>query len=196
MSEERYLAVSVETWGEGPNAIDDEWIETLMLALGELGAAGPAVGVGGLSGGVGATFGVYLSAGVPDVEVWPIVAERAIRIFDDACTKAEIPHGGVANLEIMTEEYFDRDIDQEAETYLGVTEVARELRVSRQRVSELRASDAFPAPIAELAAGPVWRGSTLKRFLADWERKPGRPRKDRNGSGDALSQPRPNIGER
>ena len=196
MSEERYLAVSVETWGEGPSAIDDERIEALMWSLGELGGAGPAVSAGGLSGGVGATFGVFVSSVDADVELWPSAAARAVQIFEDACTKAGVAHGGIANLEVMTEEYFDRELDQEPETYLGVTEVARELHVSRQRVAELRRTDAFPAPIAELAAGPVWRGSTLKRFIAEWERRPGRPRKDRNGSGGPLSQPRPNIGER
>jgi hypothetical protein len=193
---ERYLSVSIESWGDGPHVIDDDRIETLMWALGELGAAGPAVGVGGLAGGVSATFGLSVAAGEPDLGVWPVVAERSVRIFDDACTKAGITHGGVANLEIMTEEYFDRDLNREPETYLGVTEVARELHVSRQRVSELRTSEAFPAPIAELAAGPVWRGSTLKRFMAGWERRPGRPRKDRNGSGGSLSQPRRNFEER
>jgi hypothetical protein len=82
----------------------------------------------------------------------------------------------------MTEEYLNREIDQEPDTYLGVTELARELRVSRQRVSELRRSEAFPAPIAELAAGPVWKGSSLKRFIEGWERRPGRPRKERRAA--------------
>ena len=70
-------------------------------------------------------------------------------------TLADVSHGGIADLEIMTEEYSDRELDREPETYLGVTEVARELHVSRQRVSELRRSDAFPAPIAELLLGHV-----------------------------------------
>jgi hypothetical protein len=180
VSEERYFGVSIETWGEGPHAIDDERLGALGWALDELGAAGPAVGAGGLAGGPGATFGVYV---VDDranpTDAWTIAAERAITVFGDACSKAGISHGGIAHVEILTEEYFDREVDQDPETFLGVSEVARELGVSRQRVSELRRSEAFPAPIADLAAGPVWKGSSLRRFIEGWERRPGRPRKHR-----------------
>ena len=174
MNEEQYFGVSIETWGEGPRAIDDERLGALAWALGELGAAGPAVGAGGLAGGPGATFGVYvLDDGSNPAVAWASVAERAITVFGDACTKAGLSHGGIAHVEILTEEYFDRDVEQEPETYLGVTEVARELGVSRQRVSELRRAETFPAPIADLAAGPVWKGSSLRRFIEGWERRPG-----------------------
>jgi hypothetical protein len=33
------------------------------------------------------------------------------------------------------------------------------------------------AVLGGLAAGPVWKTSSLKRFLDSWERKPGRPRR-------------------
>src|SRR5919106_865920 len=128
MNEDGYFAVSIETWGEGPHAIDNE---------------------------------------------------RAITLWEHACEKAGVSHGGIAHVEILTEEYLDRENDQEPETYLGVSEVADELGVSRQRVSELRKAEGFPAPIADLAAGPVWKGSSLRRFIEGWERRPGRPRKDR-----------------
>lgn len=178
MNDERYFGVSIETWGEGLRAVDDESLGQLGWALQELGAAGPATGAGGLAGGPGATFGVYASSEDAEApEVWLSVADRATRIFDDACTKAGLSHRGIARVEVVTEEYLDRDLSQETETYLGVSELARELQVSRQRVSELRMSEAFPAPIAELAAGPVWKGSSLKRFIAGWDRRPGRPRK-------------------
>ena len=180
MSEDRYFGVFIETWGEGPDAIDDERVGALMSALGELGAAGAVVGVGGLAGGPGATFGVYaVDEPANPAFVWTTVAERAITLFEDACTKAGISHGGIAHVEILSDEYFDREVDQKPETYLGVSEVAHELGVSRQRVSELRRSEGFPAPIANLAAGPVWKGSSLRRFIDGWERRPGRPRKDR-----------------
>jgi hypothetical protein len=35
----------------------------------------------------------------------------------------------------------------------------------------------FPAPVGELASGPVWLEGDLSRFMDTWERKPGRPRK-------------------
>ncbi|HJQ72834.1 MAG TPA: hypothetical protein VJ887_05430 [Actinomycetota bacterium] len=180
MNEGRYFGVSIETWGEGPHAIDDERLGALAWALDELSAASPAVGAGGLAGGPGATFGVYVADEPADPAfVWTTVVERAITVFEDACSKAGVSHGGIAHVEILTEEYFDREIGQDPETYLGVSEVARELGVSRQRVFELRRSDAFPAPIADLAAGPVWKGSSLQRFIEGWERRPGRPRTHR-----------------
>ena len=67
--------------------------------------------------------------------------------------------------------------EQPPERFLGLAEVAVMFGVSKQRVSELRATPRFPTPVAELASGPVWRSSTLGRFLESWERKPGRPRK-------------------
>jgi hypothetical protein len=183
VNEERYFGVSIATWGEGPRVIEDERLGALSWALGELGAASPAAGAGGLAGGPGATFGVYaLENDANPTAVWLTVVERAISLFEDACVKAGVSHGGIADVEVMTEEYLNREIDQEPDTYLGVTELARELRVSRQRVSELRRSEAFPAPIAELAAGPVWKGSSLKRFIEGWERRPGRPRKERRAA--------------
>jgi hypothetical protein len=189
VNEERYFGVSIETWGEGPRAIDDERLGELGWTLRELGAAGPATGAGGLSGGPGATFGVYVvDDDAHPADVWISVTGRAIGLFEDACVKAGVSHGGIAHVEIMTDEYLDREIAQEPETYLGVTELARELQVSRQRVSELRTSEAFPAPIVELAAGPVWKSSSLRRFIEGWDRRPGRPRKDR-GAGRVPSEP-------
>jgi len=90
---------------------------------------------------------------------------------------AHLTHRGIARVDLLTDAYLEREIDREPEGFLGVTEVARELGVSRQRVSELRVKPGFPAPVAELSAGPVWKASSLRRFLASWERKPGRPRR-------------------
>lgn len=60
---------------------------------------------------------------------------------------------------------------------LGVAELAEALGVSRQRVAELAATEDFPRPVARLRAGPVWQRAALGRFLAVWERRPGRPRR-------------------
>lgn len=53
---------------------------------------------------------------------------------------------------------------------VGVAEVAALLGVSRQRVSQLAASESFPAPEAQLAAGPVW----LRAAVEQWARSTGR----------------------
>jgi len=42
---------------------------------------------------------------------------------------------------------------------------------------QLRQRDDFPDPVAELAAGPVWRVFNLLTFIQEWPRKPGRPKK-------------------
>jgi hypothetical protein len=58
---------------------------------------------------------------------------------------------------------------------VGVAEAAKLLGVSRQRISELAGQTAFPAPLAKLAAGPVWTTAAVKRFTDTWKRRPGRP---------------------
>lgn len=60
---------------------------------------------------------------------------------------------------------------------LGLSEVAALLGVSKQRIAELRTTGRLPMPIADLRAGPVWPKPAIERWLAAWERKPGRPRK-------------------
>lgn len=62
---------------------------------------------------------------------------------------------------------------------MGATEVAEYLEVSRQRVLELRQKkEGFPRPVAELRSGPVWDRAAIDEFVAHWERKSGRPRKN------------------
>ena len=129
---ERYVSVSIETWGEGSDPVDDDAIGELGSILQDMGAVGAVTSVGGIAGGPGATFGQNL----------------------------------------------DEDVDADAfRDVAGLQEVAEFLGVSKQRVAEPRVRPDFPAPVAELAAGPVWAVSSLNRFLAEWPRRPGRPRK-------------------
>jgi predicted DNA-binding transcriptional regulator AlpA len=66
---------------------------------------------------------------------------------------------------------------------LGVRELASELGVSPQRVSELwKKNRSFPNPWAQLASGPVWRRSEIDDFIASWPRKGGRPRSGMDGA--------------
>jgi predicted DNA-binding transcriptional regulator AlpA len=63
---------------------------------------------------------------------------------------------------------------------MGVTEVAEFLCVPRSRVYELdRRNPRFPQPVARLACGPIWRAEDVEAFENGWERKPGRPRKQK-----------------
>lgn len=77
--------------------------------------------------------------------------------------------------------------DYEAETFrpatphgglAGVAEAADLLGVSRQRLADIRKNPAFPQPVADLKAGPVWDRAEIERFERGWDRKAGRPAKN------------------
>lgn len=53
---------------------------------------------------------------------------------------------------------------------VGVAEVADMLGVTRTRVSQLASVPGFPAPVARLAAGPVWD----RKDVEAWAKETGR----------------------
>src|SRR5690606_21891542 len=71
---------------------------------------------------------------------------------------------------------------------VGTAEVAEMLGVSRQRVNALTAHPDFPRPVAELAAGKVWRKGDLSRFAEERARRPGRPRKTVHETAEAAAR--------
>ncbi|MDP9302626.1 MAG: hypothetical protein M3P43_17300 [Actinomycetota bacterium] len=166
------FSVDIETWGQPPT---DDQVDAFIDALSDLGASGSTISYGGLAGGIGATFSVEVRAAKGSDPVTE-ATRQAVETFEAACEQVGIVHGGIARVDTMTDSYLDRFIEQESERYAGVSEVAALFCVSRQRVAELRTKPGFPAPIAELRAGPVWKVSSLSRFLEEWERRPGRPR--------------------
>ncbi len=165
-------SVDIETWGPPP--ADDDVLGDLIESLEAFGMRGAISSMGGVAGGVGATFGVRVPEG-PDAMAEAV--RLGVDVFERACEEVGITHGGIARVDVMTDPYLDRWLTREPERYAGVTEVAALLGVSRQRVAELRCKRGFPAPIAEISAGPIWKVSSLNRFLETWERRPGRPRK-------------------
>lgn len=82
----------------------------------------------------------------------------------------------VVRIEVMPEEELDAEMRQLPVEFMGVREIAEAAGVSRQRADQLTKRDDFPAPIATLASGSVWPGVAVRRWLAAWERTPGRPR--------------------
>lgn len=49
---------------------------------------------------------------------------------------------------------------------IGISEIAEILRVSRQRVDKLSRTDpGFPAPVAKIHAGRIWRLSDVAAWL-------------------------------
>ncbi|MGH2630859.1 MAG: helix-turn-helix transcriptional regulator [Actinomycetota bacterium] len=171
-----YFSVSIDTWGlEGIEFDADDAAEVGSM-LNELGALGAATSIGGLAGGLGVTFGLSEFDDISNAEVYARVSHRAVDLLQTALDKAGVPTIGIANIEIVDERYADLQLEQEPERYVGTAEVAEYLGVSKQRVSELRSAGRMPAPVAELRAGPVWTVSSLRRFVDNWDRRPGRPR--------------------
>ena len=86
--------------------------------------------------------------------------------------------GEPAGVEVLTTDEADRRLEAPAFPELvGISEISDMLGVSRQRASALQTNTGFPAPVAVLRSGPVWRKGDLSTFAEAWARKPGRPRK-------------------
>ena len=89
---------------------------------------------------------------------------------------SDVIHADPAGLEIVREPEWQRRA--EAPTIpelMSAAEIAEELGISRQRVHQLRSTDAFPAPLADLRGGAVWDAVAVRKFAETWTRKPGRP---------------------
>ncbi|MGZ8599096.1 MAG: hypothetical protein ACXWXQ_01125 [Actinomycetota bacterium] len=63
---------------------------------------------------------------------------------------------------------------QESPDLVGVTEAAAILGWDRRRVATYVGRGAFPAPLATLASGRVWRRDDVERFARERRRRPGR----------------------
>jgi predicted DNA-binding transcriptional regulator AlpA len=61
---------------------------------------------------------------------------------------------------------------------VGTADIARRLGVTRQRVGQLRQRGDFPAPVARLGLGQLWRWSEVDAWATTWRRRPGRPPKN------------------
>lgn len=68
--------------------------------------------------------------------------------------------GDIVAVTVMTTKEADRRTDERQEL-VGIAEIARMLKVSKQRASALSRRGDFPAPIARLQAGPIWRAGDL-----------------------------------
>ncbi len=70
---------------------------------------------------------------------------------------------------------------------VGASEAAEILGVSRQRVHQLYRENAmFPAPLVQVAMGPLWDRKAIEAFRRRWERRPGRPRVSQRGRRQGL----------
>jgi hypothetical protein len=70
-----------------------------------------------------------------------------------------------------------RDEDPRIPDLVGYAEIADMAGVSRQRAREIAHLAGFPVAVVETTAGPLRVKAAVESWLANWERKPGRPRK-------------------
>jgi hypothetical protein len=174
---DRHIEISIDTWGGGPGTVDDDLLSELIPALARHGASGPVTSAGGIAGGIGASFCVIVPGSASQSDAFSTAWAEGLASFERACAELGLEHDGVARIEVLEPRYMELELAREPDRYLGVTEIAEILGVSRQRVMQLRQRDDFPEPVAELAAGPVWKMFNLQRFIREWPRKPGRPKK-------------------
>ena len=171
----RWYSVAIEAESPHPNTLAAGLIESMLdILLKERSVTGPVVTSGP---------GAQVSVKAKD----PIEAlEAAGRAFHRALEEVGIGRLPVAHAEVMTEEYQEQWLSEPGPEYIGLAEIAEILGVSKQRVFQLRWREDFPRPIAELAAGPVWNRVSLNHFIANWERRPGRPAR-RDGSSTVVA---------
>lgn len=122
-----------------------------------------AVGGGQEHNRYGATLSIREAGDIGDAIAY------GTRVFENAARAAGLPALAIVHLEAMTFDEHDADLARPAVPELvGVTEISKILAVSRQRAHQITKRDDFPAPLAELAAGPVWARPHLDRFVETW----------------------------
>lgn len=163
-------SVRFEVTSSKPWFFTEEKVETLIEALEDF---APAISYTDYT--LAVRFAVETKAPQPESAV-----NLAFKQFSKAMERAHLNYPGTklvgAELQLM-DDFNRRIVESNAPDLIGVAELAAILNVSKQRASELARSDDFPQPIAHLASGPVWRTSTILRYVSRWKRQPGRPRK-------------------
>jgi hypothetical protein len=98
-------------------------------------------------------------------------------VFSQAQSNARLAEWPIVRISVVTDEELDAELARPTFPQLvGIREIAALLDVTPQRASTLCRSASFPAPVAELRAGPVWTAPSVRRFIEEWKRQPGRPR--------------------
>ena len=171
--------VTIEAAGDlAAEQVDLDCIDALRVALASLNAAASTSN---------RRFGVQLDIDAPTAEG---AAEAAVTAFRLAAAQSGLPEWPVVRVGVMTVEDQETALGEPSfPDILGVTEAARLLRVSRQRVDQLRAEHPdFPKPIVRLASGPIWLRSSIEGFDRRWHRRPGRPPRNAADNGAQMAE--------
>jgi hypothetical protein len=154
--------VHIEAAGDG--VVEPELVDELVDQLVDRHAA-----VNSGNGRYGAQFDVFGSDADSAVH-------GALNIWATAVEQAGLPAWPVVRVEAMT--VAEQEVELGRPNFpalVGVSEAARMLGVSKQRLAQLAARPEFPEPMVALASGPVWLTSGIRGFERRWPRKPGRP---------------------
>lgn len=114
-------------------------------------------------------------------------AEQAATWLDDHGIRGEL-----IEIRVVTES--QREAEAVAPTMpslVSASGAAEILGVRRQRVHQLyKDNPRFPAPLVQLATGPVWDEKAIEWFKSVWERKPGRPAVAGRPNGSGVGTPK------
>ena len=105
-----------------------------------------------------------------------VSAESAQQALEDSAHVDAIAGAAPIGLQVLTDaEHERRAASRVMPELMSSADVAHHLKVSRQRVHQLRSTTAFPEPLANLRGGPIWDAAAIRAFASTWTRKPGRP---------------------
>lgn len=100
--------------------------------------------------------------------------EQGVESLKEAAMAVGLPDASVVDAEASTmADLSDDHPDEQVPPLIGITELAELLGVSNQLVTVLVRAKGFPAPVAELNAGPVWVLASINRFIRRAQADPG-----------------------
>lgn len=121
---------------------------------------------------------------------WLAAVDTAVMLWQEASQKADLPDWPVILFEVTASSALEASLEEpNFPQLLGVGEVARLVGVSKQRVSELARGRNWPRPVVTLSSGPVWLESTIRQFVAQWDRRPGPKQAGKQGESAAKRPP-------
>lgn len=131
----------------------------------------------GIVGGIGDRWDARISVKAATIE---IAEHDAGVLIGAAVVAAELPrYWPVVVWESIREDVLaERLATPSLPDLVSGPEAAEILGVSNQRLHQLAVTHPdFPEPVYKLRAASVWLKAAVVKFNAEWERKPGRPRK-------------------
>lgn len=166
-------SVLIEASGDDPTAVTDNAVHALLDELLPRGAT--------VTGGEGSlAWSAQIFVDAADAAGAVIMA---LALVTRAAGNAGLPLWPVTRVSAVREDSLDDDHARPSRPDLvSAPEIAEILGVTAQRVHALAAANSsFPQPFYRLRTGRIWDLAAIEKFDAEWDRKPGRPRRGREG---------------